>query len=75
MCGKKEKVYGTLLVNAKNLREENIKRRHDNVARIVNWTVCGRYNPERRANWYEYCLQCVVESDKVKMPLRLDDTV
>ena len=29
--------------------------------------MCGRYDLERGANWYEHSPQGVVESDKVKM--------
>ena len=36
------------------LRQKEYKRRHDNIARIVHWKLCGKYNLKRSEKWYEH---------------------
>ena len=43
------------------------KRRHDNVARIVHWKLCGKYNLKRSQKWCEHIPEVVVENDEVKI--------
>ena len=67
MCGEKGESIGHVVSECEKLAQREYKRRHDNVARIVHWTLCGKYDLERETNWYEHSPQGVVESDKVKM--------
>ena len=46
MCGEKGKSAGHLISGCKMLAQREYKRRHDNVARIVHWTLCGKYGLE-----------------------------
>ena len=67
MCGEKGESIGHIVSECEKLAQAEYKRRHDNVARIFHWTLCGKHDLERGANWYEHYPQGVVESDKVKM--------
>ena len=67
MCGEKGESIGHIGSECEKLAKREYKRRHDNVARIFHWTLCGKYDLERGANWYEHSPQGIVESDNVKM--------
>ena len=41
-------------------------RRDDNVARIVHWKLCGKYNLIRSEKWYQHAPE-VVENEEVKI--------
>ena len=43
------------------------KRRHDHVARIVHWKLCGKYDLKRSEKWYEHALEGVVGNEEVKI--------
>ena len=47
--------------------QKEYKRRHDNVARIVHWKLCGKYNLKRSEKWYEHAPEDVVENEEVKI--------
>ena len=64
---RKGKSIGHIVSECEKLAQIEYKRRHDNVARIVHWTLCGRHGLKRGANWYQHSPQGVVESDNVKM--------
>ena len=49
------------------LAQKEYKRRHINVARVVNWTFCGKYNLKRSEKWYEHTPEGVVENEEVKI--------
>ena len=49
MCGEKGESIGHVVSECEKLAQREYKRRHDNVARIVHWTLCGRYDLERGA--------------------------
>ena len=57
LCGEK----------CKKLAQKEYKKRHDNVARIVHWKLCGLYKLERAEKWYEHIPNGVIESDDVKI--------
>ena len=50
----------------RKLAQKEYKRRHNNVARIVHWKLCGKYNLKRSKKWYEHAPE-VVENEKVKI--------
>ena len=58
---------GHLISGCKKLAQREYKRRHNNVARIVHWTLCGKYGLEQVAHWYNDAPIGVVESDKIKV--------
>ena len=67
MCGERGESIDHIVSECEKRAQREHKRRHDNVARIIHWTLCVKHDLERGANWYGYNPQGVVESDKVKM--------
>ena len=65
-CEKGESV-GHLISGCKMLTQRERKREHDNVARTVHKTLCGKYGLERAAPWYDHALKGVVESDEINV--------
>ena len=49
------------------LAQKEYKRRNNNVARIVHWKLCGKYNLKRSEKWYEHAPEGVVENEEVKI--------
>ena len=46
MCGEKGESVGHLISGCKKLAQREYKGRHDNMARIVHWTLCRKYGLE-----------------------------
>ena len=67
MCKEKGESVMHILSECSKLAQREYKRRHDNVARIVHWELCGMYKIERAKNWYEHEPKAVIESDEVKI--------
>ena len=47
--------------------QEEYKRRHDNIARLVHWKLCCKYNIDRSEKWYEHQPEGVVENKSYKI--------
>ena len=56
-----------IVSECEKLAQKEYKRRHDNVARIVHWKLCGKYNLKRSEKWYEHAPEGVVENEEVKI--------
>ena len=56
MCDKKSETISHIVSECEKLAQKEYKRRHDNVARIVHWKLCGKYNLKRSEKWYEHAL-------------------
>ena len=56
-----------IVSECEKLAQKEYKRRHDNVARIVHWKLCGKYNLKRSEKWYEHAPEDVVENEEVKI--------
>ena len=67
LCGEKGESVGHLVSECQKLAQKEYKRRHDNVARIVHWELCGKYGIERGVNWYSHEPQGVSENGEVKV--------
>ena len=67
LCGEKGKHITHLISECKKLAQKEYKRRHDNVARIVHWKLCGLCQLEKAEKWYEHQPNGVTESDNVKI--------
>ncbi|CAB4018161.1 Hypothetical predicted protein, partial [Paramuricea clavata] len=50
LCGEKGEHITHLISECKKLAQKEYKRRHDNVARIVHWKLCGLYQLEKAEN-------------------------
>ena len=55
------------LSECKKLAQTDYKQRHDNLARIVHWKLCGENRIERANNWYEHEPKGVVETKNIKL--------
>jgi hypothetical protein len=64
---KKGESVGHLVSECSKLAQLEYKRRHDNVARIVHWELCRKYELERSAVWYLHEPQGVMENERVKV--------
>ena len=60
ICDSKSETISCIVSKCKKLR------RDDNVARIVHWKLCGKYNLIRSEKWYQHAPE-VVENEEVKI--------
>ena len=67
MCDKKSETISHIVSECEKLARKEYNRRHDNVARIVHWNLCGKYNLKRSEKWYEQAPDSVVENEEVKI--------
>ena len=67
MCGQKGETVWHITSECEKLAQREYKRRHDNVARIIHWELCGKYGIDRAKNWYEQKPTGVMENDKAKI--------
>ena len=64
MCGTKGESISHIASECSKLAQKQYKARHDNVAGIIRWDLCGVYGFEREKKWYEHEPQSVLENDK-----------
>ena len=62
MCDKKNETISHIVSKCEKLVQKEYRRGHDNVARIVQWKLCGKYNLKRSEKWYKYAPEEVVEN-------------
>ena len=67
MCDKKSETISHIVSECEKLAQKEYKRRHDNVARIVHWKMCGKCNLKRSKKWYEHAPEGVAENEIVKI--------
>ena len=67
MYDKKSETISHIVSECEKVAQKEYKRRHDNVARIVHWKLCGKYNLKRSEKWYEHAPEGVVENEDVKI--------
>ena len=66
MCDKKSETISHIVSEREQLAQKEYKRRRNNVARIVHWKLCGKYNLKRSEKWYEHAPEGV-ENKEVKI--------
>ena len=54
MCNQKREIIHHILSECKMLAEKEYKSRHDNIARLVHWKPCCKYDMSRGEKWYEH---------------------
>ena len=54
LCWENGQSLGHLISECTKFAEREYKRRHNNVARIIHWSICGKHNLERTNKWYEH---------------------
>ena len=47
MCGKKSETVSHIVSECDKLAQKQYRRRHNTVARIANWKLCGEYQLKR----------------------------
>ena len=67
MYDKKSETISHIVSDCEKLARKEYKRRHDNVARIVRWESCGKYNLKRSEKWHENVPEGIVECEEVKI--------
>ena len=67
ICGEKNETDTHLVCACKVLAQKEYKRRHENIARIVHWELCGRYNLGRVDKWCGHHPNGVLENESVKI--------
>ena len=67
LCGEKSESVTHIVCGCTVLAQKEYKRRHDNIARIVHWKLCGKYDLKRVDKWYEHHPEGAIESETVKI--------
>ena len=67
MCGEKGETISHLVSECGKLAQREYKRRHDNVARYVQWQLCNKGCLERAEKWYEQQPEAVIENENFKL--------
>ena len=47
--------------------QNEYRKRHDNVTRMIHWELCGVNGLDRADKWYMYQPQIVLETDEIKV--------
>ena len=55
-----------LISECKMLAQGGYKRRHDNIARLVHWKLCCKYDMSSGKKWYEQQPEGIAENEKCK---------
>ena len=67
LCGEKGETINQIISECNKLAQKEYKRRHDNIARLVHWKLCCKYDLDRSEKWYEHQPERVVESESYKI--------
>ena len=62
-----KKTISHIASTCEKLTQKKYKRRHDNVARIVHWKLCNKYNLRRSGKSYKHASEGVAENEEVKI--------
>ena len=63
LCGQKGET-NHIISECKYLAQKEYKRRHDNIARLVHWTLCCKHDLSRSDKWYDHQPDCVLENER-----------
>ena len=67
MCGETGKTFSHIVSEWSKLAQREYKRRYDNVARMVHWKLCEKFNLEKSGKWYLHNPQTVTENVNLKL--------
>ena len=67
MCDKKSEAISHIVSECEKLAQKDYTRRHDNVARIVQWNLRGKSNLKKSEKWYEHAPEGVAENGEVNI--------
>src|SRR6476659_11439629 len=67
LCGQHEETVSHLVAGCPILVNAKYKERHNEVAKIVHWSLCKKYNIETIQQWWKHQPEAVAENDAVKI--------
>ena len=67
MCDDKNETISHIASKCGKLAQKEYMRRHNIVARIVQWKLCGKYNLNKSENWYEHAPEGVAANEEGKI--------
>ena len=67
MCGEMGETVSHIICECSKLTQKKYKRCHDNVARIVHWEICKKYDLPRAEQWYNHKPEGVTENESIKV--------
>ena len=67
MCGETGKTISHIVSECPKMAQREYKRRHGNVARMVHWILCEKFNLEKSEKWYLHSPQTVSENVNHKL--------
>ena len=62
MRGETGETVSRIVSYCSKLAQRECKRRHGNVARMVHWKLCEKFNLEKSEKWYLHSPQTVSEN-------------
>ena len=62
MCAKTGERISHIVSECSKLAQREYKRRHDDVARMIHWKLCEKFNLEKSEKWYLHNPQTVNEN-------------
>ena len=67
MCCKRSESIQYIVAECEKLALRDYKRRHDNVAKKVQWDLCRKHGLQYSEKWYEHTPEGVVDNEVVKI--------
>ena len=68
MCGKADETIAHVISECEKLAQKQYKLwRHDQVAKIIHWKLCEKFEFERGERWYDHQPEAVLENEKCKI--------
>ena len=67
MCGETGKTISHIVGECSKLALREYKRRHNNVARMIHWKLCEKFNLKKSEKWYLQNPQTVSEKVNHKL--------
>ncbi len=69
MCKDKDETVNHLLSECSKLAQREYKRRHDNVANVIHWSLCKKHDLPHKENWYQHNASKtqILENDECKI--------
>ena len=67
VCGEKDETIDHILNGCSKLAQNQYKKRHDQVASALHWSMCKNHNISCSEKWYNHHAEKVIETDEVKI--------
>ena len=67
MCKNREETVTHIISECSKLAQLEYKKRHDNVAGAVHWSLCETYHIKHSEQWYQHMTEPVIETESVNI--------